>query len=266
MSCSGRFTGKERDSESGLDYFGARYYGSALGRFTSPDWSAKPEPVPYADLSNPQSLNQYIYVLNNPLAHPDADGHCCDFSGAWQDVQDFAAGVGQGVRASVSFGLVGSPQSSDSIANRAGQALGSVAVGIVGDDVRNAGAGIALVTSETGVGVAVGAAVATAGTALEVGAGKNLVDVATTPVERRAGDFSSSTREGAIKGNAAANGGTNKCENCGRDVVRVGNQKGQAPPGNQLQVHHDPPSSEGGGKDSKPVVLCRDCHQDVHNQ
>ena len=32
-----RFTGKERDSESGLDYFGARYYGSALGRFTSVD-------------------------------------------------------------------------------------------------------------------------------------------------------------------------------------------------------------------------------------
>jgi RHS repeat-associated protein len=32
-----KFTGKERDSESGLDYFGARYYGSALGRFTSPD-------------------------------------------------------------------------------------------------------------------------------------------------------------------------------------------------------------------------------------
>lgn len=32
-----KFTGKERDSESGLDYFGAKYYGSALGRFTSPD-------------------------------------------------------------------------------------------------------------------------------------------------------------------------------------------------------------------------------------
>ncbi len=70
-----KFTGKERDSESGLDYFGARYYGSALGRFTSPDWSAKPEPVPYADFSNPQTLNQYSYVLNNPLAKPDLDGH-----------------------------------------------------------------------------------------------------------------------------------------------------------------------------------------------
>ena len=58
-----RFTGKERDSESGLDYFGARYYSSALGRFTSPDWSAKPQAIPYADFRNPQTLNQYAYVL-----------------------------------------------------------------------------------------------------------------------------------------------------------------------------------------------------------
>jgi RHS repeat-associated protein len=74
-----KFTAKERDSESGLDYFGARYYGSALGRWTSPDWSNAPEPVPYADLSNPQTLNQYTYVLNNPLAHVDDDGHCSGF-------------------------------------------------------------------------------------------------------------------------------------------------------------------------------------------
>jgi RHS repeat-associated protein len=71
-----RFTGKERDAESGLDYFGARYYGSALGRFTSPDWSASPEPVPYAELSDPQSLNLYAYTRNNPLGRTDADGHC----------------------------------------------------------------------------------------------------------------------------------------------------------------------------------------------
>ncbi len=71
-----QFTGKERDAESGLDYFGARYYGSALGRFTSPDWSAKPMPVPYAALGDPQSLNLYAYVRNNPLSRADADGHC----------------------------------------------------------------------------------------------------------------------------------------------------------------------------------------------
>jgi RHS repeat-associated protein len=71
-----KFTGKERDAESGLDYFGARYYGGALGRFTSPDWNGKPEPVPYAKLDNPQTLNQYAYVLNSPLGKADSDGHC----------------------------------------------------------------------------------------------------------------------------------------------------------------------------------------------
>jgi RHS repeat-associated protein len=71
-----RFTGKERDTESGLDYFGARYYASNMGRFMSPDWADKPEAVPYSDLSNPQSLNLYGYVGNNPLSRADADGHC----------------------------------------------------------------------------------------------------------------------------------------------------------------------------------------------
>ena len=69
------FTGKERDTESGNDYFGARYYSSAMGRWMSPDWSEKAEPVPYAKLDNPQSLNLYSYVLNNPLRLVDEDGH-----------------------------------------------------------------------------------------------------------------------------------------------------------------------------------------------
>src|SRR5262245_29791855 len=47
-----KFTGKERDSETQLDYFGARYYGSWVGRFITPDWAAAPEPVPYADLTD----------------------------------------------------------------------------------------------------------------------------------------------------------------------------------------------------------------------
>ena len=70
------FTGKERDSETGLDYFEARYYSSAQGRFTSPDWSPTPQPVPYANLSDPQTLNLYTYGRNNPLSGTDPDGHC----------------------------------------------------------------------------------------------------------------------------------------------------------------------------------------------
>lgn len=69
-------TGKERDSESGNDYFGARYYASSMGRFLSPDRSARVMPVPYATMSDPQSLNLYAYMRNNPLAGADPDGHC----------------------------------------------------------------------------------------------------------------------------------------------------------------------------------------------
>lgn len=72
-----QFTSKERDAESGLDFFGARYFSSAQGRFTTPDSAAKPQAVPYADLSDPQSLNLYAYVRNNPLSRTDPDGHCC---------------------------------------------------------------------------------------------------------------------------------------------------------------------------------------------
>lgn len=57
-----KFTGKERDSESGLDMFGAWYYASTMGRFMTPDWSARPTPAPYAGFDNPQSLNLYSYV------------------------------------------------------------------------------------------------------------------------------------------------------------------------------------------------------------
>lgn len=71
-----KFTGKERDAESGLDMFGARYYGSSLGRFMTPDWAEKPIDVPYADFGNPQSLNLYSYVKNNPTTTRDLDGHC----------------------------------------------------------------------------------------------------------------------------------------------------------------------------------------------
>jgi RHS repeat-associated protein len=73
-----KFKGKERDGESGLDDFDARYYSSSMGRFMSPDWSESPEAVPYGVLSNPQTLNLYAYVKNNPLKDTDPTGHSGD--------------------------------------------------------------------------------------------------------------------------------------------------------------------------------------------
>ena len=46
-----------------------------MGRFESPDWANKAEPVPYAKLDNPQTLNLYGYVANNPESRVDPDGH-----------------------------------------------------------------------------------------------------------------------------------------------------------------------------------------------
>ena len=64
-----KFTGKERDAESGNDYFGARYYASKMGRFSSPDDGTD------VNFNNPQSLNRYSYVHSNPLINIDPFGH-----------------------------------------------------------------------------------------------------------------------------------------------------------------------------------------------
>ncbi len=70
------FTGKERDSDSGLDYFGARYNSAGMGRWMSADWSAVPMALLYAFYANPQSMNLYSCMRNNPLGGTDPDGHC----------------------------------------------------------------------------------------------------------------------------------------------------------------------------------------------
>ena len=79
-----RSTGKERDAESGNDYFGARYYSSNMGRFSSPDPSA----LDYADPTNPQSLNLYAYAWNNPLINIDPTGLECVWSDGSYDSND----------------------------------------------------------------------------------------------------------------------------------------------------------------------------------
>jgi RHS repeat-associated protein len=88
-------TGKERDSESGLDNFGARYDASSMGRIMTPD------PLPWLDwqhgnkeerqhfaefISNPQNLNMYSYVDNNPTSKTDPTGMGDHFGNAWTGV------------------------------------------------------------------------------------------------------------------------------------------------------------------------------------
>jgi len=68
------FTGKERDQETGWDYFEARYLAGGSGRFTSPD------PVG-GSLCNPQTFNRYAYCLGNPLRYRDPSGLIVDWGG-----------------------------------------------------------------------------------------------------------------------------------------------------------------------------------------
>ena len=77
------FTGKERDAETGLDYFGARYMASSQGRFTSPD-----KPLLDQKPDDPQSWNLYGYARNNPLLFVDPTGEAIRLTGTTQSERD----------------------------------------------------------------------------------------------------------------------------------------------------------------------------------
>ena len=107
-----KFTGKERDAETGLDFFEARYFSSAQGRFSSPDPMG-------GSLTDPQSLNRYAYALNNPLRFTDptglyvcrdtADGACTsDQDKAFEKSLDKLRGADGDVgRAAAAYGVAG---------------------------------------------------------------------------------------------------------------------------------------------------------------
>jgi RHS repeat-associated protein len=172
-----KFTQKERDNETGLDYFLARYYSSTQGRFTSADeFTGGPDeyyefhdlasdnPTFYADLTDPQSLNKYQYCYNNPLLYIDLNGH--------QGVREWFRKTLNGAASTVSedngFGRMDAPQTATgrgighviSIVQGGAEIVG----GVAGMD---AGAGEAIVTAPaagTGAGIVVPAVgVVTAG-------------------------------------------------------------------------------------------------------
>ncbi|HUS05355.1 MAG TPA: RHS repeat-associated core domain-containing protein [Bryobacteraceae bacterium] len=90
-----KFTGKERDAETGLDYFGARYFSATQGRFTSPD------PIHFQSsmLEDPQRFNLYAYVRNNPLRFVDPKGEAIELQGDGEQrrkaLDALKAGVGK---------------------------------------------------------------------------------------------------------------------------------------------------------------------------
>ncbi len=90
-SCGQIYDGTAVDRPVGLDYFGARYFSAAQGRFTSPDWSATPQAIPYGSLGDPQTLNLYSYVRNNPLSKTDPDGHCFEPGGICSQIIQYVA-------------------------------------------------------------------------------------------------------------------------------------------------------------------------------
>lgn len=68
-----KYTGKELDVETDLYYYGARYYDAEIGRFPPRRTGVSVDPW-FGDLNDPQSLNKYAYVRNNPLKYVDPSG------------------------------------------------------------------------------------------------------------------------------------------------------------------------------------------------
>jgi len=110
-----KFTGQERDWESGLDYFIARHYAFTLGRFLQPDeftggpvdvFSSNdplpPGPLPYADITNAQSLIKYTYTYNNSLRYTDPNGH--EHKGLFGLVRDWLDVIEVEVSAGIQLG------------------------------------------------------------------------------------------------------------------------------------------------------------------
>jgi len=262
-----KFTGKERDSESGLDYFGARYYSNGLGRFITPDWSAVPVPVPYADLTDPQSLNQYTYVRNLPLNRVDLDGHDAwnKFIGVLKELGNEAlppAGV-QPFSASDA-----EQQNAMNVTSAATLLIPGVgeesAVEKVGMKVEQV---IAKEGTELGEKIAVKIEEKIAAKIeqkVETGIGEK---VGTAGGERAGKAFTPAGKAEVKAENAANHGGQTTCEGCGQPTVPAQQSKsGITPPGNETHVDHIIPKSKGGdGSPSNGQVLCGTCNLDKSN-
>jgi len=140
-----KFTGKERDQETGFDYFGARYYGAKIGRFTTVDpvynWNA--------NLLDPQRWNRYAYGRNNPLRYVDPDG---------KDIFDYFGGVINAFGSNLVFGAgrASGGNSDFQFGQNVGDTLSVAAAGYeayVGGGIVAGGGGLTLSVAGSPVGI-----------------------------------------------------------------------------------------------------------------
>jgi RHS repeat-associated protein len=222
-----KFEKKERDTETGNDDFGARYYSNRFGRWLSSDWSAVPVPVPYANFTNPQTLNLYAMVRDNPESFADLDGHCCTLD----DVAMTIGGIENAFNENNGINAGGFKPPENQLGRAIGNAISVVTGGIEvlgGAAAAVVGGTEALAASPTIIGSAPGVALA----------GVGIVGVVHgSTVLKNAVSNSSSTGENSSSGQPYENTPENK--------ERM--QQGKAPVGKDgkpVELHH--PGQENG--------------------
>ncbi|MBL8024468.1 MAG: RHS repeat-associated core domain-containing protein [Elusimicrobia bacterium] len=160
-----QYTGQRQDDSTGLYFYNARYYDPGLGKFVSPD------PIisnPY----NPQNLNRYSYVENNPINYIDPTGHWKfkNFFKSFIQVAAVVAVIAIGPQASWwAYAAVGGVTAAATTALTSGSNFGDIlkagavgfaagaAAGVVASDFNSAIGGAASNAFGSGVGGFMGA-------------------------------------------------------------------------------------------------------------